>query len=111
MKISGDELLGQLREAVGRLAMAAADQLRWLEENHVSPDELALELDDAVPGWFPRLESLGLLSEDAKASLLDLLARLGAIGADSVAWRREALETSPDWSDVRALASVALRKL
>lgn len=104
-------MLGQLRETVERLASPAEEQVRWLEENHLPPDELALELDDEVPGWFTRLESLGLLSEDAKASLLALNARLGQIDADSDAWRRDGMATSPDWADVRVLAAATRRLL
>jgi hypothetical protein len=109
--ISAEELLGQLRETVRCLAQPAEEQVRWLEENRLPPDELALELDDEVPGWFSRLERHGLLSEAAKASLVALNDRLGEIDADSDAWRREGMAASPEWAHVRELAAAALRLL
>jgi hypothetical protein len=109
--ISAEELLSQLRETVERLAMPADEQVRWLNENHYPPDELALELDDEVPGWFPRLETHGLLSDAAKSSLVALNVRLGEIDADSYAWHPEGMAGSPEWAGVRVLAAAALRLL
>lgn len=109
--ISAEELLGQLRKTVERLAMPADEQVRWLNENRYPPDELALELDDEVPGWFPRLEAHGLLSGAAKTSLVELNERLGEIDADSDAWRREGIAGSSEWAEVRVLAAATLHLL
>jgi hypothetical protein len=111
VSISPDELLGQLRETVERLAAAPDQQAKWLETNGCSPDELALELGDEVPGWFPRLEAHGLLTEGAKGSLVALNERLGAIDPNSDAWRRDGLANAPEWAEVRELAAESLRHL
>jgi hypothetical protein len=49
-EITRQELLTQLRESVELLAAPATEQEHWLAEQQFPVDELALQLDAAVPG-------------------------------------------------------------
>jgi hypothetical protein len=71
-EITVQELLGQLREMVDLLAAPAPIQERWLMQERLPVGELALQLDDAVPGWFARLATEGLLTLEAEQALLAL---------------------------------------
>jgi hypothetical protein len=113
VEISERQLLDQLREFVELLAAPAADQERWLVGHRVPVDELALQLADAVPQWFPRLSKAGLLTEDAKEALLELDAALSSFGgrANAPLWTDDALYVADQWQRVRDLASRALLQL
>jgi hypothetical protein len=111
-EISERQLLAQLRESVELLAAPAADQERWLAEERYPVDELALQLDDAVPQWFPRLSKAGLLTEQAQAALRALLDALDFGGpARSALWTEEALYDAVEWEQVRDMAGRALMEL
>jgi hypothetical protein len=112
-EITARELLNQLREAVELLAAPGDEQERWLIQHRMPVDELALQLDDAVPGWFPRLAGAGLLDPKAEASLRALDAELGRFSGPQNAslWTEEALYDATEWTNVRTLAARALSTL
>jgi hypothetical protein len=111
-EITEQQLLAQLRETVELLAAPAADQERWLAEERYPVDELALQLDDAVPQYFPRLSNAGLLTEDAQQALRALLDALSFGGPPpSALWTEEALYNADEWQHVRDVAARALMEL
>jgi hypothetical protein len=113
VEIPVDALFAQLREMVVLLASPAGEQVSWLAKQHYPVDELALQLDDAVPAWFSRLREHQLLPEGAATALVDLNAYLGTIrsGSGLNPWSHEGLRVAPEWSRVRALATDALGRL
>jgi hypothetical protein len=112
-EISERQLLAQLRESVELLAAPAAYQERWLADQRYPVDELALQLADAVPSWFPRLSNVHLLTEDAKRALRALDDALSSFSgpADSALWTEDALYSADQWLRVRDLARCALMEL
>ena len=112
-EISAPHLLARLREVVGLLAAPAAQQERWLAEQRYPVDELALQLDDAAPGWFTRLFRAGLLTEDARQALQELNDALGSFSgpANAVLWTEEAQYSDDHWEHARNLARRALMEL
>jgi len=109
-EISVEQLLGQLREFVELLAAPAATQEAWLKKGRWPVDELAMQLDDAVPAWFPRLTEAGLLSAKAQQVLVVLLAALDDFSGrqNAALWTKDALYDAPQWQGVRDLAGRAL---
>jgi hypothetical protein len=108
--ISERELFLQLRDSVELLAAQAPDQMAWLLSEHVPVDEMMLQLDDAVPAWFPRLEAAGLIgpnAENALRSLLDFLLSL----KDTALWQDDALDDAPEWRQIRKIAGQTLSAL
>jgi hypothetical protein len=79
VEIPVEALLAQLREMIELLAPSAGTQVSWLIEQRYPVDELALQLDDAVPAWFSRLRQHQLLPQGAATALVDLRHLLGAI--------------------------------
>lgn len=112
-KISSQELLAQLREGVELLAAPAAEQEAWLVQHRVPADELALQLDDEVPAWFPRLSQAGLLSEEAQAALRALNDHFLSFGGpqNAALWTEEALYETRQWQRARELARHALAQM
>jgi hypothetical protein len=107
------ELFVDLRETVVLLAAPPADQRAWLTERQYPVDEIALDLADIVPDWFPLLGSAALLDFDAEASLIvldDALDRMCGRDLDAL-WTFDALFTAPEWEQVRVLARRALATL
>jgi len=112
-ELSPEELLGELRESVELLAATPTQQEEWLHEHRFPVDELALQLDDEVPAWFPRLASAGLLTDDAQEALRDLNAALAQFSGSQNAslWTERALHDAPEWRKVRDLAARAFAAL
>jgi hypothetical protein len=110
-EISERELFQQLREIVERLSADGPDQVSWLQAQHLPVDELMLQLDDAVPAWFPRLERAGLIEASAKSALQSLLDFLISLRWDKALWQDEAVESRPEWQQARLLAHGTLSKL
>jgi hypothetical protein len=107
------ELFADLRETVVLLAAPAADQRDWLAARHCPVDEIALDLADIVPDWFPLLGGAALLDADAEASLIvldDALDRMCGRDHDAL-WTIEALFSAPEWEHVRVLAHRCLGTL
>jgi len=112
-RISPVELLDQLRDTVMTLAMNASLQESRLKERSLPIDEMALELDDAVPAWFGRLRAHRLISPETEEALIALSAALkemsGSVHAEL--WTFQALYLAPEWQTIRDLASSVLRAL
>ena len=107
------ELFADLRETVVLLAAPAPEQRDWLAERQYPVDEIALDLADIVPDWFPLLGGAALLDVDAEASLIvldDALDQMCGRGQDAL-WSVDALFTAPEWEHVRLLARRALERL
>jgi hypothetical protein len=107
------ELFADLRETVVLLAAPAPEQRDWLAERQYPVDEIALDLADIVPDWFPLLGGAALLDVDAEASLIvldDALDQMCGRGQDAL-WSVDALFTAPEWEHVRVLARRALATL
>jgi hypothetical protein len=106
-------VLVNLRSAVQRLAAPADEQVRHLVELGSAPsaDELALEFDDF---FRPAVGALGDSVPARRLMLrladLDDLLRALSERDDPELWTTAALETSPDWADVRERAAAALRE-
>lgn len=112
-EISERQLLAQLRESVELLAAPAADQEHWLADQRFPVDELALQLEDAVACWFPRLSNAQLLADEVQRMLVELLDALGDFSgpANAALWTEEALYSADEWQHVRDLARRALVEL
>ena len=110
-EISPKELLGQLRQTVELIAADAAYQLSWLRAERMPVDELMLQLDDAMPAWFPRLEQAGLSEIQGESALQSLLDLLTSLRWDKALWQDEALSDRPEWQQVRELARGTLSVL
>jgi hypothetical protein len=67
-------------------------------------DELGVQLGDAVPLWFERLSSEGLLDDGAKVALMNLFDAMVAIGGreNQLLWRSEGLLTSSNGTPCRS---------
>lgn len=52
---SDEEMLAALKDSVEMLAAPAETQVAWLHAKGFPVDELALQLDDEVPGWLALL--------------------------------------------------------
>ncbi|MFI0981999.1 hypothetical protein ACH4SP_33950 [Streptomyces sp. NPDC021093] len=106
--MKADVAIGQLEQALNRLAWGADQQLEHLGRWGVGPDELALEFDDAfrvVPG----LVSQGLLPDSVTALLQPVDDALAAMtDASGNEWTNDAMAQSPTWSLLRRTAQEAL---
>jgi hypothetical protein len=102
-------LTRHLIQALKMLAEPAAAQIRYLVEERVDADELALQLD---AGLVPVIDNCAV-PDPAYATLMALDAELDYMSGQDNAhlWTDEALETSPRWATVRHLASDALAQL
>jgi hypothetical protein len=106
-EISPIELLMQLRAMVVLLSLSSTEQMQWLEIQRVSADEMYLQLDDAIPSWFARLDKAGLINELVKDRLSNLLHTLIAMKSDTELWGLDSLD-APEWEQVRIVARSAL---
>jgi hypothetical protein len=93
---------------VGMLAAPPRAQLGWLVENRLPVDELALQLYDAVPAWFPRLVEAGLLTTNAQSRLFALKSELLSLRDSPKDWTDDGLVHAGGWRRVRELAERAL---
>ena len=110
-EITPRELLGQLRECVVILAAEPRDQLAWLDAHGFPVVEMWAQLEDAVPGWFPRLEENGQITEAGKAAVIALLDVLRSHDNPAL-WEDEVLSLQePEWQQIRAQARSALSAL
>jgi hypothetical protein len=104
-----------LERVLVNLAAPAERQIDYLQGLGLAPaaDELALEFDDGVVGRVDAAVSEGLLSprtaETVKAVDQALLRMSG--DANSILWNFEALESRPEWEEIRQLALVALQNV
>jgi len=93
----------QLREAVGRLAWSAADQVVYLERAGTAPsaDELALEFSDAL------LIEREVLDEPVRSLAILLDRHLEQMSGPRAAalWTTEALHSAPEWALARDIAT------
>lgn len=110
-EITERELFRQLREFVELLSADGSDQISWLLAQHVPVDELLLQLDDAVPAWFPRLERAGLIDTKAKSALQSLLDFLLSLRWDKALWQDDALGNRSEWQQVRERARQTLSEM
>lgn len=105
-------LLEQLIVAISRLARPAESQIAYLEALGLgtTADELALELDDVAEA---ALAAPGLLSQRQRSLVSSLDAQLREMSGPehTELWSRQALRSSPAWSEIRTQARVALREL
>lgn len=109
---SRQALLEQLIVPLSRLARPAKAQIAYLEAlgAEQSADELALEFDDVAEA---ALSIPGLLSEGQQNLLRDMDRQLEAMSGPEHAdlWSQRGLETSPAWTQVRAVARAILEEL
>ncbi|GLY52453.1 hypothetical protein [Lentzea sp. NBRC 102530] len=97
---------GGLVNPVRRLALPAQAQREYLESIGTAPsaDELALEFDD-VKHYLLRQAPEAVAVAERVDALLDEMSGPGPV------WHVDALEGSPQWAEVRALAAELLRLL
>ncbi|WP_405851877.1 hypothetical protein OG361_04025 [Streptomyces sp. NBC_00090] len=98
-----------LIEAVVVVAAPASDQVAWLDEYDVPPDEIALGFDD-VFRLAGRLVDEGQLSRDVLPSLQMIDEAFSEMYQDIYVdrWTREALSTDAGWERARRLAREVL---
>jgi hypothetical protein len=108
-EIAPIELLKQLRDIVSQLSWSADDQYAYLRRSRLDPpvDDMYVQLEMAVPDWFPRLEQHGLIDEATEMRLLALSAMLGDMEAVDRLWGPDSLN-EPEWERVRAAAREVL---
>src|SRR5574341_1587583 len=104
----------ELCRTISMLAASADEQIEYLKGYRVLPgiDELALEFDD-VYVMVPQLVEQGLITTEqceAVDSLSDKLKVMSGM-QNAHLWTPDALISSPEWADIRRLASTAKRLL
>jgi len=101
-----------LRDAVEMLAAPAARQDRYIADQQVCIDELALDLDAVAPCRDGMLQR-GELNSAQHAAIGRLDAYLESISGAHNAhlWTPEALYNSTEWRHVRELANLCLKLL
>lgn len=99
-------------DALERLAAPAPEQIRYLNTHQVDSDELALEHREGVLMLEQFIEQ-GLLTSHQAALVHAVDRKLDEMSGahQSNLWDDEALETSPEWLEVRRLASAAMSGL
>ncbi len=105
-EVTPTELLGQLRQDIELVAAGPADQQRWLIEHRLPVDEIALQLNDSVLTFLPRLRREGLMPARLDAALRELDDHFGSFsGRENAArWSDEALSSDPAWAEARRQA-------
>ena len=108
-EITPAELLGQLREDIELIAARPADQEAWLIEHRYPVDEIALQLDDSVFCFLPRLRREGLMPAELEAAVRQLDDHDSFSGRGNAArWTEEALSSDPVWGEARRQAQPIL---
>ncbi|MGO8960507.1 MAG: hypothetical protein ACLQFR_24500 [Streptosporangiaceae bacterium] len=109
-EVTPAELLGQLREEIELVAAGPPDQERWLIEHRLPVDEIALQLNDSVLTFLPRLRREGLMPARLEAALRELDDHFGSFsGRENAArWSDEALSGDPMWAQARRQAQAIL---
>jgi len=105
-------LFGLLRKALERLAWLAPKQIAYLIKHRVDADDFALDHYEGVLMLDQFLEQ-GLLPPSAAEKIRAVDRKLDEMSGAHNAhlWDDEALRNSPEWQDVRRLASAALAEL
>jgi len=93
-----------LLESLRDLARPGEEQLAIQPAGAHKPDEIALDFDDALKYWKPRLWTS--LSSAQREALSDVDARLSIMSgsANSQLWSEEAVLSDPAWTELRQLA-------
>ncbi|MFI2075069.1 hypothetical protein [Streptomyces triculaminicus] len=101
----------QIKRALRLLASDSSEQINYLQELGVSPDEIALEFDDA----FRRAKGaseMGLLPKEVMAAAQPVGEHLKQMTDSSVEiWTKDGLGSSPEWQLLRSLAKEAIVKV
>lgn len=105
-EIAPEELLEQLTEYVMLLGSSREAQLCWCNDSGFPPEEMALQLYDAVPGWFDRLRLHGLMSADCERAL-EGLSRFVREVQPALFAGDDGLAGDQSWPRVRELAESA----
>ena len=103
--------LAQLVEQVTILAAPVAEQQQWADDQGRLIDELMLIFLDMVPGWLKRLRQHQVIDVDGETSLRRIEEAFESMrGLDNrslwTGW--DAVGASPEWQNIRELASQAL---
>jgi hypothetical protein len=107
-----EELFESMRDDVAFLSRDGDRQVVWMWDNHWDLDELIeIFCDSVAPGWFPRLESAGLLDDEVRRALLELKAVLLALGHEPEFWSDDGVRSDERWDAVRAVAGDALAQV
>ena len=109
-EITPAELLGQLREEIELIAAGAADQEAWLIEHRYPVDEIALQLDDSVFCFLPRLRREGLMPAELEAAVRQLDDHFDSFSGrgNAARWTEEAPSSDPVWGEARRQAQAIL---
>lgn len=107
-EISPAELLNQFRGMIQQLSLPWEEQRQWLEQRNLPVDEMYLQLDDAIPAWYARLDAASLIDRDVKQALSDLMRLLIAMKTDKGLWVLSSLAVAPEWNEVRRAARRAV---
>lgn len=105
-------LLNQIVDLVSLLASPVEAQQDWATAGGWPKEEMRLQLDDAVPDWFPRLREdrlIDSLDEEALRRLSDQLTSMASDRELFHSW--SAVREAPEWQEVRVRAAAALTSL
>jgi hypothetical protein len=116
VKVPPEETLRQLRDHLEVLAAQMPQQKQWARDHYALIDELMLSFFDMFPGFIPRLREAQFVSPACESALKTLEQHFQSMRAKTevgdplwVDW--ELVASSPDWQQVRDLATEALKLL
>lgn len=107
-----EKFTSMVRTALAHLSLPADEQIRYLVDQRVGADELALELNDVVD-LLSELVQRGYVSRAAADLITAIDARFDAMSGSEHAhrWTDQALAQSAEWEEIRSLARAAVREM
>ena len=109
-----DKVVEELRQVLVRLASPSQAQIDYLQHLGVAPlaDELALEFHDLYL-LVPQLAAQRVLRHQQHKAIDAVSRKLDDMSTcqDTRLWTEDALQSHPDWVEVRRLAAIAAKTL
>src|SRR5215813_14772723 len=109
-----DKVVDELYQILERLASPPQAQIDYLRNLGVAPlaDELALEFHDLYL-LVPQLAAQRVLTHQQRKAVDTVSRKLDDMSTcqDESLWTEDALQSHPDWVEVRRLASIAAKAL
>ena len=109
-----DKVVEELCQVLGRLASPSQAQIDYLQHLGVAPlaDELALEFHDLYL-LVPQLAAQRVLTYQQRKAVDAVSRKLDDMSTyqDTRLWTEDALQSHPDWVEVRRLAAIAAKAL
>ncbi len=109
-----DKVVEELRQVLVRLASPSQAQIDYLQHLGVAPlaDELALEFHDLYL-LVPQLAAQRVLRHQQHKAIDAVSRKLDDMSTceDTSLWTEDALQSHPDWVEVRRLAAIAAKAI